>query len=156
MKIPVSEYQRRGIVPLTGLVLAVYYLFVMVPLARKSQSLDEPLQQAWQKLSASLDQTNTAAIDFQHITNQLSETRQALLILENARQQAAARLKLGAAVRARMHAAFALVVTARAVDPGRPSPGRGLPSPRHRPPQQPLGASWGRPRYSGREGRRFA
>ena len=56
-----------------------------------------------------LDQTNTTAIDFLHITNQLSETRQALLILENARQQATARLQLGAAVRAKMHSDFALV-----------------------------------------------
>ena len=38
-----------------------------------------------------------------------AETRQALLILENARQQATARLQLGAALRAKMHAEFALV-----------------------------------------------
>ena len=109
MKIPFSEYQRRGIVPLAGLVLAAYCLFVLLPLARRTGSLDEPLQKAWQKLSLSLDQTNTAAIDFLHITNQLSETRQAWLILENAKKQATARLQLGAAVRARMQAEFALV-----------------------------------------------
>ena len=109
MKIPFSEYQRRGIVPLAGLALAAYYLFVLLPLARRAESLDEPLQKAWQKLSVSLDQTNATAIDFLHITNQLSETRQALLILENAKQQATARLQLGAAVRAKMHADFELV-----------------------------------------------
>ena len=38
-----------------------------------------------------------------------AETRQALLILENAKQQATARLQLGAAVRAKMHADFVLV-----------------------------------------------
>ena len=107
VKIPFSEYQRRGIVPLAGLALAAYYLFVLLPLARRAESLDEPLQKAWQKLSVSLDQTNATAIDFLHITNQLSETRQALLILENAKQQATARLQLGAAVRAKMHADFA-------------------------------------------------
>ena len=109
MKISFSEYQRRGLVPLAGLALAAYYLFVMVPLARRAESLDEPLQKAWQKLSASLDQTNTPAVDFLRITNQLSETRQALVILENAKQQAVARLQLGAAVRARLQADFQLV-----------------------------------------------
>lgn len=109
MRIPFTEYQRRGIVPLAGLVLAAYYLFVLLPLGHKAENLDEPLQKSWQKLLVSLDQTNSAAIDFLHITNQLSETRQALTILENAKQQATARLKLGAPVRARMHADFALV-----------------------------------------------
>jgi hypothetical protein len=109
VKIPFSEYQRRGIVPLAGLVLAAYYLFVLVPVSRRAARLDEPVQKAWQKLSIALDQTNTLAIDFLHITNQLSETRQALLILENAKQQATARLQLGAAVRAKMQADFALV-----------------------------------------------
>ena len=109
MKISFSEYQRRGLIPLAGLALAAYYLFVMVPLARRAESLDEPLQEAWQKLYVSLDQTNTTAVDFLVITNQLSETRQALQILENAKQQAAARLQLGAAVRTRMHADFQLV-----------------------------------------------
>ena len=71
--------------------------------------MDAPLQKAWQKLSASLEQPNAFAIDFQHITNQLGETRQALAQLESARQKAAARLELGALVRARMNAAFELV-----------------------------------------------
>jgi hypothetical protein len=109
VKIPFSDYQRRGIVPLAGLVLAAYYLFVLLPLARRAAGLDEPLQKAWQKLSVSLDRTNATAVDFEYITNQLSETRQALLILENARRQASARLQLGAAVRAKMHSDFALV-----------------------------------------------
>jgi hypothetical protein len=109
VKIPFSEYQRRGIVPLAGLVLAACYLFVLLPLTRRAESLDEPLQRAWQKLLVSLDQTNTTAVDFPYITNQLSENREALLILENARQQATARLQLGAAVRAKMHSDFALV-----------------------------------------------
>jgi hypothetical protein len=109
VKIPFSDYQRRGIVPLAGLVLAAYYLFLLVPLAHRAENLDEPLQKAWQKLSFSLDQTNATAVDFLHITNQLSETRQALLILENATQQATARLQLGPAVRAKMRADFALV-----------------------------------------------
>ena len=109
MKIPFTEYQRRGIVPIAALVLGAYYLFVMLPLARRAESLNEPLQKAWQKLSVSLDQTNATAIDFLHITNQLSETRQALLFLDNARQQTTARLQLGASVRAKMRSDFMLV-----------------------------------------------
>jgi hypothetical protein len=109
VKIPFSEYQRRGIIPLAGLVLAAYYLLVLLPLSRRAESLDEPLQKAWQKLSFSLDQTNATAIDFLQITNQLNETRQALLILDNAKQQVTARLQPGAAVRTKMHADFSLV-----------------------------------------------
>ena len=82
MKIPFSEYQRRGMVPLAGLGLAIYYLFVLLPLARQAKNLDEPVRKAWQKLSTSLEQTNVTALDFLYITNQLNETRQAWLILE--------------------------------------------------------------------------
>jgi hypothetical protein len=109
VKIPFSKYQRRGVVPLAGLVLAAGYLFVLLPLAHRAESLDEPLQKAWQKLSVSLGQTNATAIDFLQITNRLGETRQDLLILENAKKQATARLQLGAAVRAKMLADFQLV-----------------------------------------------
>jgi hypothetical protein len=106
VKIPFSEYQRRGIVPVAGLVLAVYYFAVLLPLSHRSEKLDEPVQKAWQRLSILLDQTNTPAIDFPHITNQLTETRQALLILDNAKQHATARLQLGAALRARIQSGF--------------------------------------------------
>lgn len=109
MKASFREYQRRGIVPLVGLALAAYYLFVLLPLNRQAKSLDEPLQKAWQKLSLSLDQSNATAIDFLHITNQLSETRQDLRILENTRQQALARLDPGPTVRKRMQAGFVIM-----------------------------------------------
>jgi hypothetical protein len=109
VKIPFSEYQRRGVVPLAGLALAAYYLLVLLPLARRAESLDTPLQKAWQKLSFSLEQTNATAIDFQQISNQLSDTRKALLILDAAKQHATARLQPGAAVRAKMQADFVLV-----------------------------------------------
>jgi len=109
VKLPLGKYQRHGLVPLAALALAAYYLFILLPLARQARSLDDPLRKAWQKLSASLDQTNATAIDFLRITNQLSETRQALLILDNAKQQVTSRLQLGAAVRAKMQAEFQLV-----------------------------------------------
>jgi hypothetical protein len=109
VKLPLNEYLGRGIVPIAGLTLATYYLFVLRPVAQRARELDEPLQKAWQKLGLSLDQTNPPAIDFQRITNQLAETRQALLVLENAKQLAKARLQLGAAVRAKVRADFALV-----------------------------------------------
>src|SRR6266705_5349233 len=104
-----QEYKRRSILPLAGLALAAYYLIVLLPLSRRAKELDAPLQNAWQKLSASLDQTNVIAIDFLRITNQLAETRQAITLLENAKQKAAARLELGATVRKRMNEPFKLV-----------------------------------------------
>jgi hypothetical protein len=106
-----QEYRRRSIVPLAGLALAAYYVFAFLPLARRAQRLDEPLQKAWQKLSVSLDpsETNAAAIDFLRITNQINETHQALTILDKAKQQATARLQLPAPLRAKMNATFQLV-----------------------------------------------
>jgi len=103
------EYQRRCVVPFAGLALAAYYIFVFMPLSRKAHNLDAPLEKEWRTLSASLEQTNSLTIDFLHITNQLAETRQALIILENTRQKAAPRLDPGPVVRARMNAAFELV-----------------------------------------------
>ena len=109
MKIRFAEYQLRGIVPLAGLVLALYYFLVFLPLTHRSRKLDEPVQKAWHTLLSSLDQTNSSAIDFLRITNQLAETRQDLVILENAKQQVTARLQLGTAVRANKDAVFVFV-----------------------------------------------
>jgi hypothetical protein len=103
------EYQRRCVVPFAGLALGAYYIFVFLPLDRKEHRLDIPLEKEWRALSSSLDQSNALTIDFLHITNQLAETRQALTILENARQKAAPRLDPGPVVRARMNAPFELV-----------------------------------------------
>lgn len=103
------EYKRRALLPLAGLGLAAYYLLVFVPLSRHAENLDEPLEKAWRKLALALDQTNATAIDFAHITNQLSETRQALRLLENARQKSVARLEAAAALREEMSAPFQLV-----------------------------------------------
>jgi hypothetical protein len=103
------EYRRRCVVPFALLALVAYYIFIFLPLSRKAQKLDTPLEKEWRTLSASLDQTNSLTIDFLHITNQLAETRQALTILENARQKAAPRLDPGPVVRAKMNATFELV-----------------------------------------------
>jgi hypothetical protein len=103
------EYQRRCVVPFACAALAAYYVFVFMPMSRKANNLDAPLEKEWRTLSASLEQTNSLTIDFLHITNQLAETRQALAILENARQKAAPRLEPGPAVRVRMNAPFELV-----------------------------------------------
>ena len=65
------EMKRSSMVPLAALAVAAYYLFILLPLARRSHNLDTPLQSGWQKLAASLEQTNARAIDFVRITNQL-------------------------------------------------------------------------------------
>ena len=103
------EYQRRCVVPFACVALAAYYIFGFMPLSRKAHNLDTPLEREWRTLSASLEQTNSLTIDFLHITNQLAETRQALVILENARQKAAPRLESGPVVRAKMNGPFELV-----------------------------------------------
>ena len=104
-----QEYRRLSILPLAALALGAYYLFFYVPLDRRARSLEGPLQTAWNKLADALDQTNALALDFEHVTNQLSETRQALALFETAKQKATARLELGAALRAKMSAPFQLV-----------------------------------------------
>ena len=109
MKFNLSPYKRRGLIPLAGLTLALYYFFVLVPLERRAGSLDSPLRNDWQKLALSLEQTNARSLDFTRITNQLQETRQALQLLESARQKVNGRLQLGEKVRARMNAPFQLV-----------------------------------------------
>ena len=111
MKLRFQEYRRRSIVPLAGLGLVAYYLFVFLPLGRRAENLDAPLLKAWAKLSTSLnlEHTNAVAIDFLRITNQLNETRQAVMILEQAKRQATARLQLAPPLRARMNGPFELV-----------------------------------------------
>jgi hypothetical protein len=107
--IPFREYRRRSLIPLAGLALLGYFLFFYLPLTRRASSLDEPLQKAWHKLAASLDQTNATTLDFLRLTNQLNDTRQALAIVENTRHDAAQRLDLSADLKAKMNAPFQLV-----------------------------------------------
>lgn len=104
-----SEFKRLSFLPLAGLALAAYYLFVFQPLARRAQDLDAPLEKSWRTLTTALDQTNAMAVDFRLITNQLQHTRRALTILDEARQQAAARLELGPSLREKLRGPFQLV-----------------------------------------------
>jgi len=104
-----KEYRRRSFIPLVGIVLAAYYLVVLVPLNRSSRELDEPLNKSWKSLSAALGQTNTVAIDFAYLTNQLNETRDALALLDLGRRKAAARVELGPSVLEKVDSPFQLV-----------------------------------------------
>jgi hypothetical protein len=92
-----------------GLALIAYFLLFYLPLSRRAKSLEEPLQTAWRKLIVSLDQTNATSIDFLQLTNQLSETRQALTVVETTKREAAARLELSPALQAKLTAPFQLV-----------------------------------------------
>lgn len=103
------EYRRRSVIPLAAAGLAAYYLFVFAPLGRRSNEVDLPLQRSWSALAAALGQTNTLAIDFAHITNQLSATREALAALEQARKKTGARLELDASLQTKLDAPFQLV-----------------------------------------------
>jgi hypothetical protein len=103
------EYRRRSLLPLSLVALAAYYFFLFLPLSRRAESLDDPLQKAWLKLAASLDQPNAPTLDFLQITNQLRETRQELEQLESAKKKTAVLLELPATLRARVNAPFQLV-----------------------------------------------
>src|ERR1043166_3469212 len=103
------EYSRRTLIPVAGLILLAYIFVVYLPLSRRAKSLEEPVQKAWRRLAAALDQTNTTTIDFAQLTNQLSETRQALAVLENTKKEAAARLGLSSNLQEKLTAPFQLV-----------------------------------------------
>lgn len=104
-----NELKRRGIIPLLALGLAAYYVLVYVPLKHRAAQLDEPLARAWQRLSVSLEQSTNSPVDFILITNQLAETRRALTLLQQGRQQTAALLDLPAPLREKMSSSFQLV-----------------------------------------------
>lgn len=103
------ETRRRSLLPFLAVGLAALYLFVFLPLGRKADSLDEPLNQSWRRLAAALGQTNATQLDFVALTNQLHETRAALVVFDNARKQARARIELDEALRARLVEPFQLV-----------------------------------------------
>jgi hypothetical protein len=103
------ERRRRMLTLIAALALAAGYLFVLLPVSRRADKLSEPLDKAWGKLSAALNQTNGLSIDFVGITNQLEATRQAFAALAKARQQALQRADFGEAVRERVNAPFQLV-----------------------------------------------
>ncbi len=103
------ETRYRSILPLLAGVLGAVYLFVFVPIDRKASSLDAPLEQSWRKLAAVLGQTNVLKLDFVSLTNQFKETRTALTVFEQARQQARARIELDPALREQLNEPFFLV-----------------------------------------------
>jgi hypothetical protein len=104
-----QEIRRRLLLPVAGAGLALLYLVGFLPLAHRAASLDAPLNTAWRKLANSLEQTNALALDFQHITNQLSETRQALAVLEETKKKVATRLELPESLRSKLTSPFQLV-----------------------------------------------
>jgi len=103
------ETRFRSILPLLAGGLGVLYLFVFLPLDRKAGSLDAPLEQSWQRLANALGHTNANRLDFYSLTNQLRETRNALVAFEVARKQARRRVELDAALREQLSEPFFLV-----------------------------------------------
>lgn len=104
-----SEYKRRAVVPLAGITLTLYFFLFYLPLARKADALNEPLNTSWKQLANSLGKTNANRLDFVLITNQLAETRQALDLFQDSRTRAAARLELGPILRGHLETPFELV-----------------------------------------------
>src|SRR5689334_5561729 len=103
------EYRRRSVVPLAAIALAAYYVIVFVPLSRKAESQNPPLQKDWQRLSSFLDQTNATTIDFGRITNQLAETKRSIAVFETAKKKAVSRLETSPGLRVKLSSPFQLV-----------------------------------------------
>src|ERR1051326_4971844 len=103
------EYKRRAVIPLAGLALAGYFFLFYLPMVHQADRLREPLRKAWGRLAAALEQTNATSTDFQQLPNQLSETRQAIAMLETTRKEAVARLELSPALQNKLVAPFQLV-----------------------------------------------
>lgn len=103
------EIRRRSLLPLLAGALLAGYLFVFVPLDRKADRLDVPLEKSWRQLAGALGPTNVLELDFVSITNQIAVTRDALIAFETARQEARSRIKLDPALRAQLTEPFQLV-----------------------------------------------
>jgi len=103
------EYKRRAAIPVAGLALAAYFFLFYLPLARRADNLAGPLHKAWDRLATSIEQTNATIIDFQQLTNQLSDTRQALALLENTKKEAAGRLELSPSLQNKLTTPFQLI-----------------------------------------------
>ena len=105
----IHEYKPPMLLPIAGLLLVGYVILIYIPLSRRAKSQEEPVQKAWHKLALSLEQTNSTSIDFLQLTNQLTETRQALAILENVKKETAVRLGLSSNLQEKLMAPFQLV-----------------------------------------------
>ncbi len=103
------ETRRRLILPLLAGGLMTVFLFGFVPLDRTAGSLDAPLEKSWRRLAAALGPTNAVKLDFESLTNQFAETREALTAFETAHKQARARVELDEALRYLVTVPFQLV-----------------------------------------------
>jgi hypothetical protein len=102
-----QEYRRRGLLPAIVLTLVLFYLLAFRSLSQHSAELDQPLNKARAKLAHFTEQpTNASTFDFQHITNQLNETRQDLVLLESAKKQLTSRLELPQSIKERFTSEF--------------------------------------------------
>jgi hypothetical protein len=103
------ERRRRLLILAAAMALVAGFIFGLLPLDRRAENLRTPLDKNWRKLAASLGQTNSLAIDFAGITNQLAATREAIGVLAQTRREALARADFGETVRERVAAPFQLV-----------------------------------------------
>jgi hypothetical protein len=104
-----AEIKRRATIPLVGVGVAAFYLLVFLPLDHRAGSLDVPLDKAWQKLATSLGRPKSAAIDFGSISNQLSETREALGRVADVKAMAVNRMQIPDSLRDSLNQAFQLL-----------------------------------------------
>ena len=104
-----NERQRRLIIPAGGVLLAVFFVLVFQPLARRAESLDAPLEAEWRRLAAAVGPSNAATLDFGAIAASLRQTRESLAVVNAARRQARQRVEVGPELRERLNSTFQLV-----------------------------------------------
>lgn len=104
-----NERQRRLLIPAAGVVLAGFFFLGYQPLARRTASLDAPLENTWRKLALTLGDSNATTLDFAAIAENLDRTRASVAILAASRQQALRRIEPGQTLRQRLTEPFLLV-----------------------------------------------
>ena len=93
-----------------GLVLALFYLAVYRPLARRAAELDAPLLRVWSELvSVSLPSKRGDETDLPGISDALDRVRRSLTDVETMRNIVAGRIALDPATRERMEQPFQLI-----------------------------------------------
>lgn len=103
------DTRRRSVVPLLAGLVALFYLFVLMPLERKAGVLADSLTKSWNELAETLGQTNALELDFVSLTNQFRTTQISLDSFERAQQQARERVKLDIDLRVLLDEPFLLV-----------------------------------------------
>jgi hypothetical protein len=95
---------------LGGLAVTLYFFFVYRPMTKRTDALDAPLTNAWQKLvTAEVDRSAINARDLARIGENLRQVERSVALLESTAQRLAGRIELDTPVRAKLKEPFQLI-----------------------------------------------